>query len=583
MDSESEDENSKEANLESDTNHKSIPDEETWFCDTSWRNINTLPHSCIPLFPKHLKKDYNTRINCELPYPIFDPLIAIDCDNYWLPFNSKLKKDTRLDYYRKLYSQSKTKPLIKDLKKNVITIPNYLKNLALGSLDTSIDEVWYYSGGILDCIEYNKSLYVANVVKPYSVHFREVSNDRTFLLFQVDKSSPIYSVKCNKHFRTPLIGIRQSRKVSIFPLFKEKENVTSMMCFEIRDCIFDMEFNYSSDQLSYVTSKHSASLIDLNTGEKISRHRFFPIRNNLSDQLAQVLFVDVNTMVFMNRCCIFLLDWRSRSFYALCLRNWLDCDELCTIAKKDDRTLYVTSTHNIMEINIQALKCCNEVMHMMTTPPFISSVTETAQGHYLSLLGSNVSDKVIVCNRKDLNIPQYVWNIHDSFRLTSTVRKLKHLDHLEERLSVPIMGMKLVKDPITNDVVMFTSNSVGDVFQQKIIRKQSDTTDTVNKLVDWIMKLSLKKRALEVTSIYNLNGAVHTITTHFPKEKNVNSFMNKDTAACFWKKYSNVIETDISSKVGETMNALWVDDKVTKESDAFTSQDKVMEWLHSTK
>ncbi|KAB0800238.1 hypothetical protein PPYR_05978 [Photinus pyralis] len=577
---ESIDESDEEAELDSSVNRVKMSKEDSWLCDMLWSDMRSMPHTYIPLFPKQLKKGYNLRINCELPYPIFDSIVGIHPDNYWIPFSTKLNKDTRFDYYKKLYSSSRNKIGAKDLQKNVISIPTYLINVALDPLDPRESGVWSFTGGFLDCGEYDQSLYIANVVKPHSVRFVDVGRNESPVYLNVDKRYPIYSVKCNKQSQSPLIVIRQSRKVCVFQLSADSESHQDPVHFGNRNCFMDVEFSHRVDQLCYVNSSHNATIKDLRTCQTISKRKILPIRDNLPDCHAQIVFLDVNTIAFINRCCLFLLDLRSSSFYALCLKQWFGCDDLCTIAIKDDRTLYITTIHNIIEVNIQALKVSNKVMHMMTSPPFISSLIDTLQGPYCGLLGSHAGDTAIF-NGNDFNIPQYVSNINDTLRLTSSVRKLAYFGYLKERFGVPTVGMKLQRDPNTHDIFMFTSNSVGDVFQQKVSCNTYDKSDIVNKLEEWVRKLSVQQKPVTATSVCNLNRAWHAITTHFPKQNKINNFAQENTSRRFWKKYSYITK-DISSKVGEAINALWVEDDVIKEPGVITSQDKVMEWLQST-
>ncbi|KAK4881437.1 hypothetical protein RN001_004756 [Aquatica leii] len=555
-------------------------DSQQWFSDTKWTNIKCIYHEYLPTFPKRLKKDQ--KLNIELPYPIYSSNLDLCIENVWNPFQPKSDKtNTRLNYYRKLYKNSKKKLLVKDLQRTVVSVPKYIIDLAANSAVKNFDDVWCYNGGLLDCLDINKSLHLFYVNSPNKINCINVNKHNLVSVIEVNNSLPIYNIKCSFIENIPILGVRQRSRISLFQPFIKKPNNKSVWSKTSEQSFVDMELNCAK-QICTLDNLHRLKIEDMVNNKAALDYNFPMDDSTLTDSLASILFQDANTLVFMNRCCIYLLDLRSKTTKIKCLKDGLACDDLCTLSKKNSNTLYISSMHNILEFDIKSMNCSNKVMHLMTAPPFVSSLAEFNEETCLCLMSR---DGKVLMHTEDqqLCLPQYVPKIADTLTKMCSVVKLDNLNVMDERLTFPIAGMKLHTDPVTHDLRILTFNTAGDIFQQRLLNDSSTFTDPIDTLENWTRKLSTKPKNLEVTSICNLNKLFHSVTTKFPDKEYFQKLMKEGTGENFVEKNIHTIQNDIKSKVGEVMNTLWDDDDdiTTAEENIVSSQSKVIEWLQS--
>jgi len=218
----------------------------------------------------------------------------------------------------------------------------------------------------------------------------------------------------------------------------------------------------------------------------------------------------------------------------------------------------------------------------------MSSSTTDSYGEYVCLFGQDINDKILLHNRVNLlNIPQYIPNIKNTLTATSVTSKINLSGHLEERLSLPIIGMKLYSHDTFSNAVLYTSNSVGDVFKQNILQTRPISTDAVSKLAAWVNILPYKSKIVNAIGVSNLTNIRHSVCDRFPKDKKIIKLMKKDDSQKLFDKNVHSLMKQMEGNVGEAMNVIWTDEKVIMEADnsgissSMSPKHKVSEWLHS--
>ncbi|KAF5300493.1 hypothetical protein FQA39_LY02292 [Lamprigera yunnana] len=551
-----------------------------WFEETQWTNIKKRSHKYITTFPKYLKKQ--SKLDIDLPYPIISSSKRMRIEHSSNVFNHKLSKFNRMDYIRKVHSSTtKTKVSLKDLKKEIITIPKYLLYATSYSYNENTIDVSSYNGGVLDCFKFQKSPYLTYANTPYSINCVKLDDAVLFskCSLHVDKSSPIYNVQCNVSNNVPVVAVRQQKKISIMNIFNDTPTATTLCEIENKDNLSDTAFNsYNDKDVSVVDRMQNLKVFDFNEDLLISEYSFQEEHNKLCSSSPQILYLDASSLAFINSCCVHVLDLRSMSVKKKCLKSHLSCDELCTLSKQNSHSVYISSMHNVLEFDTRTFQGNNKVMHMMSSRPFLSSSVRQNKDTYYSLFSE--TDKVLLnSSKKFLSLPQSIPNVKETFKKTCSILKLDDLQSLEERLKSPIIGMKLYNDTTTNDIIILTSNLAGDVFKQKIV-SNSELSDSTKIFFEWAASLSPSPKGLEVSNICNLSNVFQGMTTTIPHEKRLKYIMQGNTAQHFVEKNIHTIEDDLKSKVGNVMNSIWEEDDTNiTGNEEVPSQSKVIQWL----
>lgn len=550
-----------------------------------WTNIRSFQHNYLVDIPH--KSTTCLPINIELPSPLFDPIPITHYDEYKEVLRSKPRLDTRLAYYKKLYAKT-SKPMYRQMiqENEFTTLPQYVVDVAQGAFQDCEDCTWNYTGGTLDLLSFNDDDFLVKTGFKQAVQVTNINVPSVNINIKLEKN-PVYNIKSLVRGDSAVLAIRQKCKISLFDLSANSLETNLLWKVKTASSSFiDVVFNDSKEnEFAVIDANHQLKIQDFVTKDCIAKYDF-EVRSSNLDHFAQIKYIDGNTIGFINRCCIYLLDLRSLTICKSCLKTtWLKCDDLCTFSKNLD-SLYISSLHNIINYDIRSLKVVDRVFHMLPTPPFISSYIKDAETDFVCLSGEHYNDKILSYSCEGLfSTPHYIPNTKDTFIKTSLTKRIDISEPLEERMSLPTIGMKLHKNRDSADIVLYTVNLVGDVFKQKITKTRSNNTKVQNKFLKWSRKIPYEPKLLEATSICNLGNVMHSISYRFPQEKKLQNLMKENPMQqLFEEEYSKLVKY-FEGTVGESMNAIWDDQKPLVEENTNTtsesSKHKVSEWLDS--
>lgn len=560
--------------------------EDDGYLEMPHEKVRHFEHHCIPCFPKQLQRD--TNICCALPVPVFNPHKVSKYPEIFTLRSGQL--DYNLSYYKKLHFSNPKKVLKKTIDESTVTnLPQYVVDVATGMFESLEDS--FYTNGTLDYFQLNNQKYLV-WADLEGVRLSDIHNEHTDIKILKCEDDIIYNVQAVVFNGKPIVAVRNKDQLSIHKIKMKKLNSRTLWKLKTpRTTFVDFALDsFNCNQIAYIDNKHKLKFVDFIADKTLLIHEFEKDLN-ASDDFSQIKYLDQDTLIYMNRASSYLLDLRSFTSKKYEMTKSFDCDELCTFSS-DLNYMYMSSIHNTFLFDIRSSKFVTKVSHLMSSVPFTSCLQKSSSANYLCLLGRNVRDKVILCNSSNsLGIPRVIPNPTDTLLQTALQKRMNNFYHIEERLSAPTLGIKCIEDNKSDTVTLYTANSIGDVFKQRILLSPSGNDEAIDSFIDWSCKIEIEPKPLQATNICNLDKLMLSITGTLPNEAKLKRLMGNDKLLSdFLANESKSIETFLEHPMG----ALWIDGEIIKtpygedeervltgdiDNTEETAKRKVSEWL----
>ncbi|XP_074029915.1 uncharacterized protein [Leptinotarsa decemlineata] len=465
-----------------------------------------------------------------------------------------------------------------------IHIPNYLIEFYQQkdpNPSFNCDYNYYYTGGVLEHIEFNKSDYLIRPDVDNNLLLTDVNNSSDTKKINYSSPTPIYGLNSLKTEQGLLLILREKLKVSIFQ-FDNIFSINLLWAKDFKVPIFDAKLNEDEpNHLGVVTlSKFTVEDIKVNA-------TLFYLKNNVetnTDNFQQFQFLGSTLLVLMDRYRVRILDYKSKTEEVCSDLNLIDCNSFCTFNVLEN-TLLLASRHYIIKSDLRYLTEISYYSHSLNEATCYMDNVQLGQDTYLCVAGQNVSAKVLFTGNSPYSLPYKVPSIMDTLKESRLVYPGLVLEkYLDNRLNYSTTGLKILN--LDEEVLIFSVNSLGEIFKQKVSDKKLDIQRPTEILFEWtkyqqkpdpVQHLTLVEEASKVRFALNSNSLEHKLQKFKLKGKAA-EFLDEFAPMCKKKHVQGTFALDFLR--------VWEDDE--EEEDEHVGDlpevhvhDKVTNWIQT--
>ncbi|XP_057656673.1 uncharacterized protein LOC130894101 [Diorhabda carinulata] len=525
------------------------------------------------------------KVHVEFPYPIHKPLETSEdlvlklLKNKEVYYNSFKRKQQRYNSYEKY----KIEKLEYD-GHEYMNLPRYLVELYNEKdPDPSFDcdYNYYYTGGNLEKFEFNNDYYLIRPGVDNNLYINKVSND----LKSIDDV-----IKVNYKTKNSVFNINSSTtNDGLYFILREKFNITVLKCNDIDN--FTLKYS----------QKHKHSILDakLNKNTKLgvifSFGKFFikdiekcciisSFSNDLVQQIdnfQQFKFLDDNNVILVDRSRVKLIDVRNNEETMCFEPKLLHCNTFCNFEVLDTKLL-LTSRHYVLKTDIRQFKDVYHYTHLLEDVPCYMDYTTKDDDTYLVVSGQKHNSKVLFTGKSPYSVPFKIPCLKTTLTKTMLKRPSLCLDtYLEPKLLYSVSGLKLVK--INDEICIFTSNCMGEIFKQKVYEIQPDNNDSIMMMDEWLGMIEKPEPVLHLTNYEDVSDIRFSLNTEKSTPENTKCSKQNEFLEKFKSKYNSV---GVKSQLAKDFLDIWEESEEEEGFEELPQEEtifKVQSWIKTSK
>jgi hypothetical protein len=524
-------------------------------------------------FSEHFLRDDEKHLCVQLPYPIGKPLKNTEID-----IIDQFSKD--LETYSKQFSTLerdfqvvKHKILTQTFDNSHAAITQGILNYCNSKKSESpflCDYNPYYATGFLEyfCI-YNSNyiirpdcknrLCVTNLANPWK--HKQIS-----LKYFTDEQV----IGISSYSNNEMLLLRHKSSINLVEVNDNME-IAIKWTKKFKRSLLNSKLNKT--KLGVVLSNTKFRLYDIETDKKINSL-------NYSDPVTYFEFVD-NSIAFLNQKSIKIIDQRSNECSRLLKPELDNCNYLCSV-KICDNLMYVNTRHHLLRTDIRFLKNVEFCTHLMKYSPCYMEYMD----HYLCLSSQKATQKVLFSGNPISSLPHHVPSISESLTKCRLQKDVLLREGFSERLQKSVGGIKLIRD--NNDVYLYSVNSLGDLFRQKITDDvETNEDDAVNALYKWVNKIPQPPKTLHLTNMANLSDARFILNKVMKKQDFTKYTSESPNLKRFIHHFDTIYNRNNVGTTASNFMLIWDQDEEEEREDVqvvpeVAPLEKVTSWMESS-
>lgn len=534
------------------------------YLNTFW---DSLPHNLALnasegyLFDNGRDRSF-TPIQSELPIPIHSQFKKHKC------IINKLVEEKNA--YKKLEAKkcSDYKKMQDDIEINKIDNSTYVtlqKGMLEHYLNKDPDKYFnceynsYYTGGFLDIIHLEGNEYLVRPNYKNRLILTNIYNPTEILRTPYISKTPIFSLKATKKPHTGTYLTLREKFCTKLIIFNNEENVVEMFSQNTKHPILDARFNsFNLQHFVYISAEMKLVLYDISECRKLGVHHF---KDTVETDLFQRCdFIDENTILHTDRKHVRLIDCRCMEVMNVSKPKLRNCNTLCNfLVNKSD--LLLATRHYVVKTDLRNMEQSTHFPHTLKSAPCYMDLINNDNDDYLVMAGQNEEEKIVFTGHTIFSLPYKLPSLRTILKKCQLQKDLILFPNVDEKLNYATGGIKLAI--VRNEPILYFTNSLGEIFKQKIDTGELKPHKNVRKFFNWLQDSKRDTPTLHVTNVANMSKAWYKLTKDELPEKVLDN--RTDNTTSFLNKYEEMYDVKKACEFAKHFLDVWIDEQENDE------------------
>lgn len=532
-----------------------------------------------------------SNIYVELPYPVVKPKDNINAskDIVISLLDEKNKFLELLQSKRRTYKYDLRHIVKKKIGENkFIYLPKHLLEFYQKKDPDKYfhgDYNYYYTDGVLASLEIEEKNFLLYPDANNDIFLLDAHSPSDIVNLGYKVDSPVHNIcTTNNSIENPFV-VREKYTCHILNLDDNKK-CNFMYRNELKVPILDAKLNSNNVyHMGIVSANGNLNVNDIETNRTLLHYKaLLDLQGETCDNFQRFSFFNNNSICLMDRYNIKLLDYRTNSLENSFDPKVIKCNPLCNF-KIIDNMLLLASRHYIMKTDLRYLQKATSYSHTLSSAPCYMDFVVKNEDIFLAVAGQHHDSKVLFTGNAPYSLPYKVPSLTKTLEETILwdPTMILHLKDFEHRLKYSIAGLKILN--LNGDICIFTSNSLGEIYKQKISDKKIDNSESLQVLSNWLKIVEIPEPTLHLTLVEEMSGARFALNTA-PIKANLEKYKKESKVAEFLAKYEpRYNKKNVSTTWARKFTSIWEDSDETDEEDAIDDLpeipvvDKVEGWI----
>lgn len=535
-------------------------------------------------------RTYNN-IQVQFPFPVVNPKASIEPPKdavitlleekeYYLDLLEKKRKRYKYDL---IHIEKKTVD-----NKKFISLPKHLLEFyQTKDPDVSFhcDYNYYYTNGILESLEIEGKYFLIYPDRNNELFLLNTEELEEPMHIEFRTDTPVHNIWTVQNSPNSLFIVREKFTLNIMNLDENKKAVV-LYQHNYKNPLLDAKANPSNlSHVGIIWANGNVNVNDVLTSRPLLHYRSLEGKTEETcDNFQQLNFFNNNSFCLMDRYKINIFDYRTKSRQSSFDPKLIDCNNLCNF-KIVDNSILLASRHYIMKTDIRYLDKVSSYSHTLTMAPCYMDTALKDDDTYLAVASHHHDHKVIFTGRAPYSLPYKVPSLIDT--LTETLLTdptlILHNQDFENRFKVSLAGLKILN--LGGDICLFTCNSFGEVFKQRVFEEHAENEEPLQVFSEWLKKVELPEPTLHLTYVEELSNIRFSLNT-LPDKQKLEKYKKNGKVDEFLDKYEHKYLTkNVTSSWARKFTSVWEDSDESDEDDKINGlpevpvADKVGEWI----
>lgn len=442
----------------------------------------------------------------------------------------------------------------------------------------------YYTDGVLGTLEvggnsfliypsYNNEIFLLNVY----------CSKENSIVFKTD--TPVYNISITNNSDQYPFVVREKKCFNI--LFLDENEKGILKCKkEFPVPILDAKLKPNNvAHIGLVWANGNFNVNDIETNKTLLHYKALEDSSEEKcDNFQQFSFHNSNLIYLMDNYKMKILDYRTKSLENTFDPKVIKCNSLCNFRILDN-TLLLASRHYVMKADIRYLDKVESYSHTLVEPPCYMDIVSKNDDHFLALASQKHNSKVLFTGKAPYSLPYTVPSIKETLKETMLrdPTLILHLQDFEYRLKYSIAGLKILN--LDGDIVIFTCNSLGEIFKQFVLEENLDNNESLEALSNWLRSVDIPAPDLHLTFVEEMSTARFALNTA-PLRKNFERYKKESKVNNFLAKYeTRYKEKNVTSTWTQKFISVWDDSDESDDEDVIDDlpeipvANKVEDWI----